>query len=416
VVGGTQVVASAALTPLIPLYVVARGAPPAVVGLVAASAAVLPLLLAIWTGVATDVVGVRRMSILASVVLAAAIAVIAGAPTIPLLMIGTAVAGMANNALILATQTSVAHASRPDNRDHYFGYFAFWISVGQLVGPVLGGALAEASSIQTAIYACAGMSLVPGVAALWLPRPEAARAAVDDLPRGLKAREVYGSAWRLAKRRDLQFVMLVAFVIIFSWSIKSSFYPLYLKTVGLPTSLIGTIFSILGAGSMVVRPLVGTVAARYGIQRVLMGAVAVATLAIGVTPLLRQFWPLALAALSTGMAWGFTQPLTMSLIAGSVAPAERGLALSLRMTSNRLAEVVSPIVFGGLIAVAGLGSAFFLSAGVLAAGLLIIARFAAALPSIAAPAAHSGTEAPTLRAPATGSPRERPAPASPDRG
>jgi MFS family permease len=147
-----------------------------------------------------------------------------------------------------------------------------------------------------------------------------------------------------------------------------------------------------------------------------MGAVAVATLAIGVTPLLRQFWPLALAALSTGMAWGFTQPLTMSLIAGSVAPAERGLALSLRMTSNRLAEVVSPIVFGGLIAVAGLGSAFFLSAGVLAAGLLIIARFAAALPSIAAPAAHSGTEAPTLRAPATGSPRERPAPASPDRG
>jgi MFS family permease len=323
---------------------------------------------------------------------------------------------MAANALILATQTSVAHASRPDNRDYNFGYFAFWISVGQLLGPVLGGGLAEASSIRTALYACAGVSLVPGVAALWLPRAAAGGASADDLPRGLRAREVYGAAWRLAKRRDLQFVMLVAFVIIFSWSIKSSFYPLYLKMVGLPTSLIGTIFSILGAGSMLVRPLVGTVATRYGVQRVLMGAVAVATVAIGVTPLLHQFWPLALAALSTGMAWGFTQPLTMSLIAGSVAPAERGLALSLRMTSNRLAEVVSPIVFGGMIALAGLGSAFFLSAGVLAAGLVIIARFAGAMPSTAAQGLRTDTMAPAHRASATGSPRERPAPASPDRG
>lgn len=411
-----QVTASAAMTPLIPLFAVSRGASLAVVGLVAASTAVLPLLFAIWTGVAADVVGPRRMSIASALVLAAATALIAAAPTIPLLMVGTAIAGLAANALILATQTSVAHASRPDNRDHNFGVFAFWISTGQVIGPALGGWLADARSIQTGLFACAAMSLLPGLAVLWLPDSASRSAERHAAPRGLRADDAYRSAWRLARRRELQFIMLVAFVIIFSWSIKSSFYPLYLKTVGIPTSLIGMIFSILGAGSMIVRPLVGTVAARYGTQRVLMTSVAAATVAIGVTPFLRQFWPLAVAATATGMAWGFTQPLTMSLIAGSVAPEDRGLALSLRMTSNRLAEVISPIVFGALVAGAGLGSAFFLSAGVLGAGLWTIARFAGVTPAAPPPEARNDTAARGRPAQASDLARELPAPVSPDRG
>lgn len=402
------------MMPLIPLFAVSRGATPAMVGLIAASAAALPLLFAIWTGVAADVIGPRRLSIVSSLVLAGATAWIAAAPTMPLLMVGTAVAGLATNALILATQTSVAHASRPDNRDRNFGLFAFWISTGQLIGPPLGGWLADARSIQTAIFACAAIGLLPGLAALWLPVSAPRPTGTDELGRGLRADDAYRSAWRLARRPDLQFIMLVAFVIIFAWSIKSSFYPLYLQMVGIPTSLIGMIFSILGAGSMVVRPMVGVVAARWGTQRVLMASVAAATVAIGVTPFLIHFWPLAVAATATGMAWGFTQPLTMSLVAGSVAPGDRGLALSLRMTSNRLAELISPIVFGGLVAMAGLGSAFFLSAGVLSVGLWVVARFAGAATE-ALPEAQTDTVARARPTPATVGPRDRPAPASPDR-
>jgi len=415
IVGGTQVTATAALIPLIPLFAVSRGATPAVVGLVAASAAVLPLVFAIWTGVAADVVGPRRMSVASALLLAAATAWIAAAPSIPLMMIGTALAGLATNALILATQTSVAHASRTEDRDRNFGLFAFWISTGQLIGPPLGGWLADARSIQAAVFACAALSLLPGLAALWLPAGAGPPGPEASAPR-LSAEDAYRAAWRLARRRDMQFIMLVAFIIIFSWSIKSSFYPLYLQMVGVPTALIGTIFSILGAGSMIVRPMVGAVAARWGTARVLTASVAAAAVAIGVTPFLRHFWPLALTAIATGMAWGFTQPLTMSLVAGSVAPAERGLGLSLRMTSNRLAELISPIVFGALVGLAGLRSAFFLSAGVLGVGLLVISRFARFAASVrAAPAPGSGTAARGLRAPASVALRERPAPASPDR-
>jgi len=416
-------VVTAALTPLIPLYAVARGASPAIVGVVAASAAVLPLAFGVWTGVAADVVGSRRMSVGAAVVLAASGMLIAAAPTITLLIVGTAIAGLASNALILANQTSVAQISRPENRDRNFGYFAFSVSIGQLMGPMAGGFLADAYSIQTALYLFAVLSLVPGVLALRLPPSPNSKAHAETGPQGLRAEHAYRAAWGLARRQELRFVLSIAFVIIFAWSIKSSFYPLYLQSVGISKSSIGLIFSFLGAGSMIVRPLVGIAAGQYGRRQVLLGAVVLAAVAIGATPFLTRFWPLALAATVTGMAWGFTQPLTMSLMAGNVAFHERGLALSLRMTSNRLAEVISPMVFGTLVVWAGLRSAFFLSAAALGVGIWVISRATAETGARGVTyetGEPSGIE--THRAarahpsPANGVTQAQPSPVPPDRG
>ncbi len=413
-VGTSHMVAIGAMTPLVPLYVAARGGSPTIVGLVAASASVLPLAFGVWTGVAADIVGSRRMSAGAAVILASSGALIAAAPTIALLIVGMAIAGLSNNALILASQTSVAQGSRAVDRDRNFGFFTFSVAVGQLLGPMAGGFLADASSIQTALYVCAGLSLVPGVLALWLPPSSHSRPQSEPGLQELRAQHAYRAAWSLTRRPDLRFVLSIAFVIIFAWSIKSSFYPLYLQSVGISKSSIGLIFSFLGAGSMIVRPLVGVAAGHYGRRQVLLGAVALAALAIGATSFLDRFWPLALAAAATGMAWGFTQPLTMSLMAGSVGRHERGLALSLRMTSNRLAEVISPLVFGTLVALAGLRSAFLLSAAALGVGIWIIGRGAFGAAEIVAD--QTDTAAPPPPLPAGAAPRAQPSPVPPDRG
>ena len=63
-------------------------------------------------------------------------------------------------------------------------------------------------------------------------------------------------------------------------------------------------------------------------------------------------------------------------MAGSVELHERGLALSLRITSNRLGEVISPIVFGALVTLTGIGGAFLTAAGALAVGVAVIGRSA----------------------------------------
>jgi len=407
-VGTSHMVVAGAITPLIPLYVAARGGSPAMVGIVAASAAVLPLALGVWTGAGADALGPRRMSVAGALGLAASTTLIAAAPTLGILIVGTAIAGLANNVLILASQTSVAQVSRARDRDQNFGFFAFSVSIGQVLGPLVGGILADAFSIRSALYLCAASGLLPCLFALGLPRGRSRRDPDEGVLRA------YRAAWSLARRPDLRFVLWIAFVIIFAWSIKSSFYPLYLQSVGLSKSSIGLVFSCLGAGSLVVRPLVGAAASRFGRKRVLLRAVMVATVAIGVIPFLTRFAPLAVAALITGMAWGFTQPLTMSLVAGSVGRSERGLALSVRMTSNRLAEVTSPILFATLVAVAGLRSAFFLSAVALAAGVWIIGRGAVDAPERAE--GQTDTAAPPRPPQAAAATPAQPSPVPPDRG
>jgi len=410
-VGTSHMVVAGAITPLIPLYVAARGGSAAMVGIVAASSAVLPLALGVWTGAGADALGPRRMSVAGALGLAACTVLIAAAPNLGVLIVGTAIAGLANNVLILASQTSVAQASRPQDRDHNFGFFAFSVSIGQVLGPLLGGILADALSIRSALYLCAVSGLLPCLFALGLPGARSRPERDDGV---LRAERAYRAAWTLARRPDLSFVLWIAFVIIFAWSIKSSFYPLYLQSVGLSKSSIGLVFSCLGAGSLVVRPLVGAAASRFGRKRVLLRAVMVATVAIGVIPFLTRFAPLAVAAVITGMAWGFTQPLTMSLVAGGVGPTERGLALSVRMTSNRLAEVTSPLLFATLVAVAGLRSAFFLSAAALAVGVWIIGRGAVDVPERAE--GQTDTAAPLRPLQAAAATPGHPAPVPPDCG
>jgi MFS family permease len=415
-IGTGQTIVSGAIAPLVPLYAVSMGASPTLVGVVAASNAMLPLMLGVWAGTAVDALGSRRLSIAGSAVLVVAVGVLAAARSIGWLIVGQALAGLAGTMLIVSCQTSVAQASTDENRDRNFGFFAFWVSVGQMIGPLIGGFVADGFSFPAAFAVCAVLGAAPGMIALRMaPLPELSH-TFDPVVQALRDRNAYQAGWRLARRRDLRFLMLVTFIIIFAWSIRASFYPLYLESVGLSKASIGLIYSFLGGSSMVVRPLIGTIAERLGKRNILMLALALATFGIGVTPLLHTIWPLAIAVSTTGVAFGFTQPLTMSMMAGSVNPRERGLALSLRMTSNRFAEVVSPVLFGAAVALAGLGSAFYLSAAVLAAGIWAISRGAIDAVAARPPGPQIDTAVPTPPAPQIVEPPARPSPAPPDRG
>jgi MFS family permease len=373
-VGTGQTLAGGAMTPLIPLFAASLGGTPASVGVVAASAAVLPLMLGIWMGAAVDRFGPRITSIGGALGLSTAALLLGSARSVAWLIAGNAIVGLANMMLIVSIQTSVAQLSSPNDRDRNFGYFAFWVSIGHLIGPLLGGFLADQYSIRTAFFAAVGLSMLPGALAFTMPtslRP------MDERENGISrawSSGAYRSAWQLTRRRDLQFLLIVGFGILFSWSIKTSFYPLYLESVGLSKSSIGLIFSLFGAAQMVVRPAIGLTTRRFGRERPLIGMMSLAAVAMMATPFLHSLGTLAIAAAMTGLALGFTQPVTMSMMAGNVDAHLRGLALGLRMTVNRLAELVSPILFGALVGLSGLGSAFFLSALGFGLGILVTVR------------------------------------------
>jgi MFS family permease len=104
---------------------------------------------------------------------------------------------------------------------------------------------------------------------------------------------------------------------------------------------------------------------------------ALSGLAFAATPLVRQLWPLLGVSALMGASLGFTQPLSMSLLAESVAAEFWGAAFGIRQSVQRAAGVVSPFAFGIASAARGIESAFYFGAMVLFAAAGVMTKVAA---------------------------------------
>ena len=74
-----------------------------------------------------------------------------------------------------------------------------------------------------------------------------------------------------------------------------------------------------------------------------------------------EFYLIAALLAITGFAMGIGQPATMAWVSRISSPGNRGLAISIRLTSNRFGQVVVPVV-AGAVAAASIGGVFYLLA------------------------------------------------------
>lgn len=143
---------------------------------------------------------------------------------------------------------------------------------------------------------------------------------------------------------------------------------------GQPVARIGLLLSIIGVAMLAIRLVLPSLLARCAAGTVLVAGMWVEVAAMSATPFLGGFWPLALAAVAFGAAHGLNPPITVELMAAHTQRAERGLAMGVRVTANRLAQVVQPAVFGALAAVLGIAAAFPASGAALAGVVLYAGR------------------------------------------
>jgi MFS family permease len=75
----------------------------------------------------------------------------------------------------------------------------------------------------------------------------------------------------------------------------------------------------------------------------------------------------------SGLAMGVGQPVTMAWVSRISSPENRGLAISIRLTSNRFGQVVVPAL-AGVIAVGGVGTVFLMLAALQLASIFVTER------------------------------------------
>lgn len=333
-------------------------------GMLAASFALAPLLLAVPSGQAVDRFGERRVLITGTaLVAAAAVLFLTIGGTVPGLLAATVILGTGHQCSVLAQQALVANSTPTDRYDTAFGRYTFAASIGQAAGPGLIIAFGGAAAIPDTgaiLIGAAALAAVPLASAILL-RPSGHHATAVDGPRnGLR---------ELLRRPGLLRALVISAVVLAAVDITLVYLPALGAERGIAAGAIGMLLTFRAVASMASRLFLGRLSARLGRRALMIATIAAAAIGLALMPVPMPLGALAAAVALAGFGLGAGPPLTMSWLAEATPPGLQGRAMSLRLAGNRLGQLVLPSA-AGLVAV-GAGAAGVLAVtavGLAAAG------------------------------------------------
>ncbi|MGY1986819.1 MFS transporter [Blastococcus sp. SYSU DS0669] len=341
--------------------------PTAWLGALTASFAVVPLLLAVPSGQATDRFGERRVMLVGAVLLALSGAVFAtGRGGAAGLVLGSVVLGTGHLLSVVGQQAAVANTAGPGRFDTAFGYYTFAASLGQAIGPALitliggDGALPDTTPIFLTATAL-GVVLLLCTAFLRLPGREIAGGPAEN-----------GGMATLLRLPGLLRALLVSCVVLAAVDITLVYLPALGADRGLAAGVVGLLLTLRAVASMTSRLFLGRLVARVGRRRLMVTSVALSAVSMAVLAAPLPVVAMTVVVVLLGLGLGVGQPLTMSWLAEVAPSGLRGRAMSLRLTGNRLGQVLIPSTVG------------LVAAGVGAAGVLCATAAALAVVGVAA--------------------------------
>lgn len=359
---------------VVPLWALSLGATPAMIGIIVAARSVLPLFLSIHGGAMMDRLGTRRMMLIFT---AAGALLTLFYPLLPYFsaLVGLQlVLGWAQGMGWLGAQTKIARLSRGNAT--YTAHFSFFTTLGTFLGPLVAGAAWDLYGAWGAFILIMLWGAALGWATYRLPAP----AAIRERSRSITWRDMlphvsdYLRAFALMSIPSVALVVVGTFLRIAIFSVQGSFYTVYLEGIGLSGTSIGV---LIGGSALIGGPaalLTAPVLKRVKSHWLLLGSIAVAVVAICVTPLLHGFTALVIAAVIFGLGLGVGLPLLLSALSDASGTRDQGLSVGLRTTANRLASLVTPLLMGFVIEIVGIQQGF-LVVGLILLGTLGIAAW-----------------------------------------
>lgn len=339
-------------------------------GLLAASYAVFPLLLAVPTGGLVDRLGERRLMATGSaVVLSCSAFLLLWGSSIVALVIGTALLGAGQLACVVGQQAVVANNAASSRMDSAFGYLTFAASLGQALGP-LAISLVGGASIRPDTQAIFLLSVVMGL--VLFATTFVVPAHVSAGRKKASGPVPGGNAVSLLKAPGVARALATSATVLAVVDLTMVYLPALGDDRGLTAATVGAMLTVRAVFSMVSRILLGRVSRRIGRMRLLVVSLALSTAALAAAALPMPAWLLFVVMAILGLGLGIGQPLTMSWLSAQAPAGQRGRALALRLAGNRMGQVVLPSAIGVVAAGLGAGGVFLASAVVVGGTLLLL--------------------------------------------
>lgn len=354
---------SFAVRPTLSYAAIDAGGSAAILGVIAATMAVPALLLALPAGRFVDNYGERLAMVVGSILLVFSCAIAAWADTVSLLLLSTVIFGIGHLLTVVGSQVMTGNLSDGRTLDARFGLYTLAGTLGQTVGPLLlllpGGSAVSPPTTMIFIV-CAALSIVVLVLSFTL-RPSS---TTRPVARPGKMSSVANS---LLRRKGIPQALFASAVVLASIDLFIAYLPALGQDQGLSTQMIAAMLTVRSLMAVLSRLFLTKLLVIMGRRYLLISSITVAALMLMCLIFPLPVWGYLVLAAIYGFAVGPCQPVTMAWVTELTPAASRGMAMSLRLASNRLAQAALPASLGAFAAATGPGGVLAVTGVVLGA-------------------------------------------------
>lgn len=375
--------AVSAVRPTVSYRALDLGANAAQLGLIAAGFAALSLVFAIPIGRMIDQRGEMPFIIVGLVLVTAVALVLVIIDTIWALFLTQAVLGVGQVLTTVGMQALIAN-SDSRHRDSRFGAFTVFVSLGQLAGPAMAGALSQHVNLAqlqlpgtdlagTSAFLAAGLAGLLGCGLAFGARRAGSRTRGDRSTPPPAPVSLIGSIGRVLHQPNAPHAMLASIAVLTTTDLLVAYLPAFGDAAGLSATTVGLLLSARAGAAMVSRLFLGTLTGRIGHGRLLVLSTALPAFVLAPFPLLHSSSALFATMMVAGFGLGLGQPLSLIWIAQTAPEDSRGTAVGVRLSGNRLGQVAIPALIGGIVGATGIGAVFVALSVMLAGSAMMTA-------------------------------------------
>jgi MFS family permease len=338
-------VASEMYFTLLAVYLAQLGASVAQVGLVFSLAAVVPLALQIFGGWLSDSIGRLRTIAIGAVAASVGYVLMPLVPSWQWAILALSLEYISGSLVGPSFSAFIAEQSAEANRGKVFGISKGIFLTVAVIGPALGGFLADRLGFRPMLAIAAGLYVTAAILRVWMAT--AVRFAAGDRSERPTVRSLRTSLGTMAAM--LVAGGLVTWILVtdgvqdVAYTLSGNLIPLYLLRLGgLDAQRIGWLVSLRGTGMIVATLASGWLSDRYGERRIIALGFVLQFVALAIFVQTRAVSGFALSAAIVGLGFGTLIPAYDSLVSKAIPEKMRGIAFGVFGTSIGLISLPAP--------------------------------------------------------------------------
>ncbi len=366
--GGLAIFSSTmAKNPALPLFIRSMGVPISTVGFFAAASTVVGIIVSLPAGILSDIVGRRRVILIAAIVFATA-------PFLYLLITSPWQLALVRiyHGLATAILGPVAMAAVADTfkkgRGERMGWYSSATMVGRFLAPLVGGILIFGEDFRWVYLADGFAGVLALVAAIRLPLiATTSRSAQEAFKR---QRGKYGQEIVFVFRHPgILATSGIEAVQYFAFGCLETFLPIYLnESLGYPAWKIGLLFAAQILAATFTKPIMGRLSDRYRRTPMIVGGLASGGITTGIILLSSDYLVIMVLIAIFGLGLATVTASTSALVADLSRAQGRGGAMGILSSIMDIGHSTGPMVAGALIGAYSYRMAF----GIVGIGLVVV--------------------------------------------